>query len=115
MAGSKLFGNGMESINPSQSRNQALGIDCLEFKSFVKNTLQGFCTLRLQPSGLLLKECTLHEKNGSRWVSFPGRPWTGKDGTTQYTNFVEFVSREHADTFRELALAAIDRFRASTK
>ena len=40
-----------------------------------KNTLQGFLTLTLSPSGIVLKECSLHERpDGKRWVGLPSKP-----------------------------------------
>jgi hypothetical protein len=41
----------------------------------VKNTLRGFFTVAF-PSGLIIRDCMLHEKNGKRWVSLPAREYT---------------------------------------
>lgn len=87
-----------------------MSIECTEFKPFVKNTLQGFCTLRMEPSGIVIKECSVHEKNGQRWISFPGKPWTDREGKTAYRNIIEIASRKQADQFRDAALKAIDQF-----
>jgi len=27
------------------------------------------------PSGLRIKECSVHERDGKRWVGLPGKPW----------------------------------------
>ena len=43
------------------------------------NTLRGFCTLRL-PSGLVLHDCSVHQKGDRRWIGLPGRPALDSEG-----------------------------------
>ena len=52
-------------------------ITATNLRPVVKNTLTAFCDFQLEPSGLLLRECSLHCKNGKRWVGFPGKPQVG--------------------------------------
>ena len=74
---------------------------CTEFKEVKSNTLQGFATLQMD-SGLIIKECALHSKDGSEWVGLPSKPQIDKDGNARrddngkirYTPMVEFVSKE---------------------
>jgi hypothetical protein len=47
----------------------------LDFKPFEKNTLRAFFSLELA-SGLILRGCTLHTKNGKFWVGLPAKPYT---------------------------------------
>ena len=82
----------------------------VDFKPFVKNTLRGFCTIVL-PSGMAIHSCTLHEKDGKRWISFPAEKFTNKDGEVSYKRLIEFADRATADKFRDQALEAIDRYR----
>jgi hypothetical protein len=50
-------------------------ITASDWRSISKNTLQGFVTLTLSPSGIVLKECSLHARpDGKRWVALPSRP-----------------------------------------
>jgi hypothetical protein len=82
----------------------------------VKNTLQGFFDLEL-PSGLMLKDCSLHEKDGKRWIGLPGKavvdskgchatdPNTGKK---LYVMIVEIRDRGRRERFQVAALAAVD-------
>jgi DNA-binding cell septation regulator SpoVG len=81
-----------------------------EFKAFEKNTLRGFFTVTM-PSGMIVHGCSLHEKNGARWIGMPSNKFTTKEGTTSYTPIVEFVSREAADRFRDQVLVALDKSR----
>jgi hypothetical protein len=78
-----------------------------DWRPMPKNTLLGFCSITL-PSGMRIKECTVHEKSGKRWVSLPGKPWTKQDGTTGYVSILDFSTLEQKNRFQKLALEAVD-------
>jgi DNA-binding cell septation regulator SpoVG len=84
------------------------GFTVREFKPFERNTLRGFLSLEL-PSGLVLHNCTLHEKNGSRWVSMPVREFQ-KDGERSWMPLVDFADKESRQVVQEYALEAIDEY-----
>jgi hypothetical protein len=81
----------------------------LEFKKFERNTLVGFLSLEL-PSGMVIHNCTLHKKEGSRWVGLPARPFDKTDGGKGWSPLIEFSSKTARDRFQTEALAAVDRF-----
>jgi hypothetical protein len=62
---------------------------------------------------MVIRECCLHEKNGSRWISPPARKWE-KNGETGWTNLVDFDSRESRQRFQAAALGAVDAYLAET-
>jgi hypothetical protein len=70
--------------------------------------LRGFADLELSRIGIIIRDCTWHEKNGKEWVGFPARPYE-KDGTTSWSPIVEFAegAREARSQFQEHALAAV--------
>jgi hypothetical protein len=84
-------------------------IRCIRFRPFEKNTLRGFADLELTRVGLVLRDCTWHEKNGKEWVSFAARPYEGKDGNTAWQPIVEFAdgAAEARKQFQQQALEAI--------
>jgi DNA-binding cell septation regulator SpoVG len=84
-------------------------IECINWRPFGKNTLRGFATLQLA-SGLIIVDCTLHQKDNSRWVSMPGKPWTDPQGQTKYAQIVDFIDREPRERFSKAAVEAIDHF-----
>jgi len=45
------------------------------------DTLRGFVSLTVQPVGLVIADCTLDEKGGTRWVGSPERPQQHHDRT----------------------------------
>jgi DNA-binding cell septation regulator SpoVG len=77
------------------------------WKAHSKGTLVGFFTVVL-PSGLILHDLMLHQRDESRWVGFPSREWTDASGQRQYSRLVEFRDRRTADHFRDLIVAALD-------
>jgi hypothetical protein len=83
-------------------------IRCTRFRPYTKNTLRGFADLELSRIGIVIRDCTWHEKNGKEWISFPARPYE-KAGTTAWSPIVEFVegAREARSQFQEHALAAV--------
>jgi hypothetical protein len=78
-----------------------------DWKSFNKNTLRGFFTVTL-PSGMVIHKCSLHEKNGNRWIGLPAEKYSKHDGTTAYSVLLEFTSRQIADNFRKQVLLALE-------
>jgi hypothetical protein len=84
-------------------------IRCVKFRGFRKNTLKGFCDLELTRVGLILRDCTWHEKDGKEWVGFPAKSFTSQDGETKWQPLVEFAegAREAREQFRTGAIEAI--------
>jgi hypothetical protein len=76
------------------------------FKPFEKNTLRAFFDVEL-PSGMILCGCTLHEKEGRRWVGLPAKPYTKDDGSQSWVKIVDFADRDKAKQFRDLVLPAV--------
>ena len=94
-------------------------ITASDFCPMERNTLKGFVTLSLEPSGIVLHDCTLHRTaDGREWIGLPGKPQIDIDGRQRrdpvtgkplYTAVVEVVGREARDRFQEAALAAVHR------
>ncbi len=84
------------------------GFEILNFRAIEKGSLRGFFSVQL-PSGMVLHDCTLHIKDGARWVGLPSKRFQKKDGTVAYEPLIQFTSRKIADRFRDLVVAALDR------
>jgi len=83
-------------------------VTCLKFKAFEKNTLQGF--VDLETYGITICDCTLHLKEGKRWVSFPAKPYKAQDGKDLWAPSVKIADRDYYFRFQRAALEALDRF-----
>lgn len=90
-------------------------ITASDWHPMARATLRGFVTLKLEPSGIVIRECTLHERDGKRWVALPGRPQLAKhgqplkdlNGKVLYVSIVEIAGTEARTRFQKAALAAI--------
>ena len=87
-------------------------IRCIKLRRYEKNTLRAFVDLELSHAGLVLRDCTLHEKNGQKWISFPARSYAGDDGATHWQPLIEFSANANREQFRHQAIAAVDFFLA---
>ena len=94
--------------NSSTALSADLRVEVLAFKPHLKNTMQGWVDLALPAVGLKLLGCTLHEKNGSRWIGLPAREFQDT-GLRKWAPIVETVSKEAREAFQKAALAALKR------
>ena len=82
-------------------------IQIADWKPHSKNSLRGFFTATL-PSGMVLHDLMLRERDGSRWIGFPAREWVDRQDVRQYVRVVEFCDRDTANRFRDQMLDALD-------
>jgi len=85
-------------------------IKIVEFKERQQNTLQGFVTIQMTNIGLEIRNITVHQKNDSRWIGMPAKPYE-KDGKTQYSYIVHFYDKEMGDKFKDAVFQALDKYR----
>jgi len=84
-------------------------IQILSWRPYEKNTLKGFCDLKLERTGLEIRSCAYHEKNGKRWISLPARPYQDADGNRQWEQILRF-STDANKAFQRQAVRALDLF-----
>jgi hypothetical protein len=84
-----------------------------EFNPFLKNSLIGFCRVRM-PSGLIFHDVSVHQQGDSAWASPSAKPQVGRDGThikkdgkPQHSRVVSFASKELRDKFSDAILGAL--------
>ena len=87
-----------------------MAIQIQEFRKFKKNSLQGFVTLLLPTVGLQVKDCTLHESGGKRWIGLPAKPYQAEDGSTKYSYIISFPDKRVYGAFQDQALNALDEY-----
>lgn len=84
-------------------------IVCTKFRSYEKNTLQGFADLFIEKWKLHIRGCTLHMKNGKRWISFPGQEFE-VEGEKKFYPLIRIEENQLYEAFQESAKKAIDKF-----
>jgi hypothetical protein len=95
--------------------HEKLVVEVENFKTQRSNTLVGFATVLLPQLHLRIHDLTVHEKNQSRWVGLPAKPWVGRDGIAKrgddgkmiYAPVIEFTDRETRDAFSTRVIEAL--------
>jgi hypothetical protein len=90
------------------------GFRAANWRPHQKNTLQGFLDLEL-PSGLVLRECSYHARDGKAWIGLPSKPQIGRDGKHRadengkllYAAIIDFATKEARERFHAAALQAV--------
>lgn len=86
----------------------------VEWRTFRKNTLRGFAVIEL-PSGLIVRDVTLHEKAGKWWAGLPARPVLDAEGRhvanhgghKQYAAVLGWRDRDLADRFSAVVVELV--------
>ena len=87
-----------------------MGIEIVKFRKYEKNTLQGFLTILMTEVGLEVRDATLHQKEGKRWIGLPAKPYQKEDGSTAYAYVIKFVDKGRYQQFQNAVLKALDGY-----
>jgi hypothetical protein len=87
----------------------------VEWRPMVRATLRGFCAVEMT-SGLIVRDLSVHQRDGRAWVAMPAKPQIGRDdklvrthnGKAQYSQVIGFRNRELADRFSNAVLALVN-------
>jgi len=84
-------------------------IECIKFKYVGKGSLLGFADIFVPAFSLEIYGCSIFQKDGRNWMSFPSRE-TGVDdsGKKKYWPYLRFKSRESMDKFSIAVLQAVE-------
>ena len=111
--------NGRGRASLSGFDDQALlNIQVFNVRKHQSNTLCGFFDALVGGWRLKINGLSLHHRDGRWWVSLPGRPKVGRDGTQisdragnrQFQPVLEFASRADQDRFGDVVVAALRSF-----
>jgi hypothetical protein len=98
-----------------------LSVQVEAFTARRSNTLVGFCTVIVPELHLRISDLSIHEKNQSRWIGLPSKPWVDRDGVVKrgdngkiiYIPVVEFTDRATREAFSDRVVAALLEFAPS--
>jgi hypothetical protein len=76
-----------------------MGLEITKFRAVDKNTLRGFLSVRMGNMGLEIRDIAVHEKNGSRWLQMPSRPYTDNQGATKYAFILDWFDTDKKAQF----------------
>ena len=74
-------------------------LEITKFRAVDKNTLKGFLSVRMHKTGLEIRDIAIHEKNGSRWLQMPSRPYTDSQGGQKYSFILDWFDSEKKTQF----------------
>jgi hypothetical protein len=94
---------------------EKLSVRVENFKRQRSNTLFGFIDLVIPELRLRIREATIHEAHGRRWVSLPSKPQVDRDGVARrddrgkiaYSPILQFTDRAVGDAFSARAIEAL--------
>ena len=81
-----------------------------KFRAHEKNTLIGFCNVELVDLCMIIKDCTVHQREGKTWISLPSRSYQNNEGEAVWTDVVVFSDKEKRDEFQTAAVSAFHSF-----
>ena len=97
---------------PDRPAAPAPGLVCVGWKTIRKNTLVGFADILLPKAGLVLVECSYHEKPEGAWVNPPAKEIRDSSGTrTGWKDTVTFQDRDARRAWSDAAVAAVNEWR----
>jgi hypothetical protein len=94
-----------------------LSVSCRAFRPLHRNTLRGFCKIRIDELRLVIRDVALHEKGGARWAQLPAKPQIrdgelvhDERGKIEYFPLMNFDSRTVSDAFSAAVVRAVLEF-----
>ncbi len=90
-------------------------IECINYRPVNKGALLGFADFYIPKMGLEIFNCSLFQKDGRRWLSFPAKEHVDKEGAKKYTPLVRFRNKDHMEAFNKAANEAIEKWCAANQ
>ncbi len=98
----------------SDHSSRVRSFEILEWRTVAKNTLRGFALVR-QPSGMVIADIGLHQREGKAWASPPSKPMLDRDGRqmrdadgkARWSNLISFADRATQTTWSDAVVAAV--------
>jgi hypothetical protein len=92
-----------------------LSVRVESFKPLRSHSLIGFADLLIPELRLRIKEASVHQSHGKRWIGLPAKPQIDREGRvrhddrgkTLYTNVLQFTDKTTSDAFSERTIEAL--------
>ncbi len=88
-----------------------LAVEIVDWKPMQRGSLLGFAAVRIPALRLTIRDCTVNESSGRRWVGLPGkaqidgnRELIKRDGKIQYVPVCSFDTKHVSDAFSRAVL-----------
>jgi len=84
-------------------------MEITKYRPINKGYVVGNFGLKIDKWGIIINDCTLFDKNGRRWISFPQRQYEDK-GEKKYAPYMSFIEKAHMTAFTEKVLTILDEY-----
>jgi|GEM_PF-1580452 len=85
---------------------ESLVIEILNLEVLNKGALVAKFNAKMHKlGGLIIRECTLFESNGKKWINLPSKQYE-KDGKTKYFSYLAYEDRAMDEKFKEKIMSA---------
>ena len=75
-----------------------------------KGALVGTCNIRVLKWGdLLINDIKIFEKDGKRWIAFPGKEYES-EGKKKYWSYLQFKDNKLMNAFQEQIFKALEEY-----
>jgi hypothetical protein len=104
----------IQTADLSQGRRFTVQVEA--FKPHRSNSLHGFVDVTIPELKLKIRELTVHESHGKRWVGLPGKPMVNSRdcevladdrGKPRYVPVRQFIDRRIGDAFGDRVIEAL--------
>lgn len=86
-------------------------IEITKFEMVNKGSLVARFNLKVTKwGGVVIRDCSLFESNGKRWVNMPSRQYE-VEGKKKYAPYIFYEDRETNDKFHETVIQAVEEVR----
>jgi hypothetical protein len=76
-----------------------MSIEIIKFRQVSKKTLRGFLSVRMTGVGLEIRDISLHEKDGRKWLAMPSRPYEDSEGNRKYAFILDWYEPDRKTQF----------------
>jgi hypothetical protein len=103
----------MRAFNPALTGKLSVQVE--NFKPLRSHSLYGFADLLIPEIRLRIKEASVHQSHGRRWIGLTAKPQIDREGRVRheergkaaYVNILQFTDRDTGDAFSARAIAAL--------
>ena len=77
------------------------------YRPIGKGLMVASCDIEVEEWGVTFRSCTLFDKDGNKWISFPSKKTEGDDGKAKYYNYVT-MDKTKKERFDKTAIQLIE-------
>lgn len=90
-------------------------IDIVRYETLNKGALVAKFDVKIQKwGGLIIRDCSLFDSNGKKWITFPSRQYE-VEGKKKYFEYLAYENREIADKLKSAIMDAVSKKQQENK